>query len=611
MTGSTRRRLIRFAFAAAVVGLISPEPGAAADFEIPDVRLDLGGVVIAAPRIAVKGSPLGREAFLSLFGGGAGESAAARMGRLSADEISAPELVIEQTYGPQKQVTSYRDVRFTAVREGVIGRGEAASGAITVTGAQTGPMSGAILRTGLEGLDLKHIARVVGERARPGVPETSKPLFARFEQDGYTLDLGAAGRLSVGKSSGRGMAAKVGPEPLGEILSRIVALSDKAERAGGGAAAQRTPEQSADDKRMGVALLSLFESVEIGSGQVADVAMNVTAPPEPGEPPVAVEMRIARMAYGEDAPAKSGFAMEGLEFAGGGARGVMQSLSYHGFALGSVIGEIKALLTGPEPDLDTLDWRKFIPKLGVVQMVGLSVDAPQKGRPGQPAPPPLRIGLGGLTLSVPEQLNGVPTSIALAIDNLVAPVTEGTGNPAARDMIAMGYRMVDVSAKLELAWNAAREEIAVQALSLAGAGMGRFEASGTLGNVTRDLFASDLALAQVAALGATVRNVQAKLVNQGLAEKLIENQARKARRQVEDVRREYAMIASLGLSAILGPSDAAKTLTAAISRFAAKPGSLTVEASARSASGLGLADVIALGSPIEIFDKIDIKANAE
>jgi hypothetical protein len=223
----------------------------------------------------------------------------------------------------------------------------------------------------------------------------------------------------------------------------------------------------------------------------------------------------------------------------------------------------------------------------------------------------LKVGLKTFELKAGEQLNGVPTSLGLTIDNLQAPVTEASGNPAARDLIAMGYRMLDLSAKIDLAWEAARNELAIRAISLGGAGMGKLEAKGTLGNVTKDLFSSDLALAQVAALGATARLVEAKLQNQGLFEKLLDNEARKAKRKPEDLRREYAMMASLGLAAILGPSDAAKTLTAAVSRFVAKPGTLTVQANAKSGSGLGLADVITLTDPTEIFDKIDLKANAE
>jgi hypothetical protein len=192
----------------------------------------------------------------------------------------------------------------------------------------------------------------------------------------------------------------------------------------------------------------------------------------------------------------------------------------------------------------------------------------------------------------------------------VTPIVEGSDNPAAKDMIAMGIRSLVLSAKLDLAWEAAKNEIAIRSLSLGSAGLVQLDASGTLGNVTKDLFSSDLALAQVAMLGATARGLQVKLQNFGLAEKLIENEARKSKRKVEEVRQQYAMIANLGLAAILGPSDAAKTLTAAVSRFVAKPGTLSVAASARSQNGLGLADVITMTEPTEIFDKIDLKADA-
>jgi len=115
----------------------------------------------------------------------------------------------------------------------------------------------------------------------------------------------------------------------------------------------------------------------------------------------------------------------------------------------------------------------------------------------------------------------------------------------------------------------------------------------------------------VAALGATARNLQVKLQNFGLVEKLIENEARKSKRKVEDVRQQFTMVASLGLAAILGPSDGAKSVAAAAARFVAKPGTLTVSASARSATGLGLADVITMTEPTEIFEKIDLKAEAQ
>lgn len=612
MLASNRRRaaLHRPVLLALAIIFSAGVAARAADFQLDNVRLDLGGFAIAAPRIMVKGSPLEREQFAALLNASTGDSAVARMTKLTAAEISAPELRFEQTLGPQKQTTIYRDIRFTDIREGRIGRGEAARGAIAVTGAATGPMTGDILRTSFEALDLRQVARVLTEKAQPGASEPLVPLFGRFEQDGYTLDMGKAGKMSLGKSSGSGFAARVGPEPLGEVLSRLVALSDAAEKSARDPKSANKPLKTEDDRRMGLALLSLYDSVAYGNGELRDLAMTVITPPTPGAKPETVEMKVARIAYGENAPAKSGFALEGTSFSGGGAKGQIETISYSGFSLSPVIEELKALLAKPDADIDNLDFRKFIPTIGTFRMTGLSVDAPQPPRRGQPQPP-LRIGLGLMELKSGEQLNGVPTALSLTIDNLLVPVTEGPSNPAARDLIAMGYRTLDLSSKVDMAWDAARSELGVRSLSLGAANMAKLDISGILGNVTRDLFASDLALAQVAALGATVRSVEAKLQNFGLLEKLVENEARKANRKPDEMRREYAMMASLGLSAILGPSDAAKTLTAAISRFAAQPRALTVQATAKSGSGLGLADVLTITDPTQIFDKIDLKATAE
>jgi hypothetical protein len=608
MTAPSLRRPMRYTGAAlAAVIFVLAQPAAAADFQIDNLRFEFGKVVIAAPKIMVKGSPLEREAFVSLFNGNTGESAVARMGRLNAAEISAPELRFEHTLGPQKQVTVYRDIRFSDVRDGKIGQGESASATVSVEGAPSGAMKGELKRTSFEALDLKQTARVMTEKAAPGVVEPALPLFGRFEQDGYTLDMGSAGKMSLGKSSGRGFSARVGAEPLGEVLSRVVSLSEQAEQKSGDPDAKRDPAQREIERRVGLSLLALFDTVEYGSGEVRDFVANMVAPAKPGAKPEAIEMRIARIAYGEATPAQSGFSVEGLQFAGSGAKGQIESISHSGFSFGSVIRELQAALAKPDADLDALDFHKFIPTLGTIRMTGLSVDAP----PAAGSTQPIKVALGTFELKAGEPLNGIPTSLALTIDKLVAPVTEGAGNPAAADLIAMGIRSLDLSAKLDLAWEAARNELAIRSISLGSAGLIKFDASGTLGNVTKDLFSSDLALAQVAALGATARLVEARLQNFGLIEKLIANEARKAKRKPEEMRQQFAMMANLGLAAILGPSDAAKALTAAVSRFAAKPGILTIQASAKSSSGLGLADVITLGDPTEIFDKIDLKANAE
>jgi hypothetical protein len=607
MTAPRLRRPPHFAGAALALGLlVLARPAAAADFQLDNVRLDFGAMVITAPKLLVKGSTLEREAFASLLNSKTGESAVARVDRLNATEITAPELVFEHSQGKQKQVTTYRDVRFSEIRDGKIARGESSGGTLAGESPAAGKMTGTLNRLGFESFDVRQTARVMTERAQPGANEPARPLFRRFEQDGYTLDMGPAGKVSLGKMVGRDFAASVGEEPLGEVLNRVMAMSEEVSAPGD----KPDPAKREAEKRMGRSLLALYDRVDQGSGEIRDMTMSVVNPKPDGKPGAKadpVEVKIARIAYGQDTPAKSGFALEGLQFSGGGAKGLIDSISHSGFSFGPIIKELQAALDRPETDADTIDWRRYVPTIGTIRLAGLSVDAP----PMLPGGQPIKIGLGTFELKAGEQLNGIPTSLVLTIDKLVAPITEGAGNPAAQDMIAMGIRSLDLSAKLDLAWEAARNELAIRQISFGGAGLARLEASATLGNVTKDLFSSDTALAQVAALGATARGLTAKLENFGLVEKLIANEARKAGRKPEEMRQQFAMIASLGLASILGPSDAAKALTAAVSRFAARPGTLTVEASAKSASGLGLADVIAITDPTEILDKINLKADAQ
>jgi len=597
--------------ALAVVLMTFAAPAWAADFQLDNVKIDLGKLVINAPKIAIKGSTLEKDAFLALFtGASASEPAAARAAKLNAAEISAPELSLVQTVGDQKQTTVYRDIRLTDIREGKIGHGESASGTITADGSATGPMKGELKRTAFDAFDLRQIARVLTEKAAAGASEAMLPIIGNFEQDGYNLDMGKAGKMSLGKTTARGFAAKVGPEPLLDVMSRLATASEEVEKKQGDkkpADADKPPAKTEAERQLGLSMLALFDMFEYGSGEARDLVMNVNPPPKAGPKTDPVDMRIARMAFGENTPAKSGFAMEGFQFRSGEAKGGIDSIAYSGFKFGSVISELRAALNEPDKPIEEIDFRRFIPTIGTIRLAGISIDTPAiiTGKE------PVKVSLGTFEIKAGEQLNGIPTSLTVTIDKLVAPFSEAPGNPAAKDMIAMGIRSLDLSAKLDLAWEAAKNEIAIRTLSFGSAGLAQIEASGTLGNVTKDLFASDLALAQVAALGATARNLQVKVQNFGLVEKLIENEARKSKRKVEEVRQQFTMVASLGLAAVLGPSDGAKAVAAAASRFVAKPGTLTVQANAKSATGLGLADVITMTEPTEIFDKIDLKADAQ
>lgn len=593
--------------ALAAVFVAFSAPAWAADFQVDNVRIDLGRLVISIPKVAVKGSNLEKDAFLALFASGANETASTRIAKLTATEISAPELTMEQAFGEQKQSTTYRDIRFTDIRDGKIAHGESGSASLSAQGGPAGAMKGTLKRTAFDMLDLKQSARVLTEKAAPGTNEPYVPVIGSFEQDGYDIDMGQAGKMSIGKTTARGFTAKVGPEPLLDLLDKVGKGSEELEKKADDKSAAKD-DKSDVEKRFALSMLTLFDMFEYGSGEARDFKAMIRPPAadKGAKPKDPVEWTIARMAFGENAPDKSGFAIEGMAFTSGPGKGKVDSISYSGFSFGNAARELRTLLASPDANLEQIDYRRFIPKIGTMRLTGLSVDAP----PIIPGKQPIKIALGTFELKGGEPLNGIPTSLGLTIDKLVTPVVDTGDNPGIAELLAMGIDKLDLSAKLDLAWEAAKNELAIRTLSLGSAGLVQLDANGTLANVTQDLFSSDLALAQVAALGATARNLQIKLQNFGLVEKLIAKQARDTGRKVEEVRQQFTMVASVGLAAVLGPSDAAKTLASAASRFVAKPGTLTIDATAKSPSGLGLADVLTITQPTEIFDKIDVKADA-
>ncbi|MBX9875262.1 MAG: hypothetical protein K2X84_10425, partial [Beijerinckiaceae bacterium] len=431
MTVVRHRMSAAFAFAAFVLA----QPAAAADFQIDNFRLDLGALVISAPTLTVKGSPLEREAFTALFTGASGESAATRMGKLSATEISASQFVYEITLGPEKQTTTYRDMRFSNISNGKIGRGEAAGGTYKASGL-AGPTTGAIAVSSFDDFDLRQAVRVFTERAAPGASEPMTVVLGRLEQGPQTFD-GAESKVAVGKTVARNMAAKVGSVPLGEVLARLWSEASAIEKAQAAPGAEKAAAQGEASKRLGLSLLSALEMIDYGSGEMRDFAMTLTVPADAAKPKgktaakaETVEIKVARIAYGEDAPAKSGYAVEGLQFAASGARGMIDSIAYSGYAFGAAIKALQEDLAKPGIDPGAIDWRRYMPTIGTLRITGLSVDAP----PMVPNGSPVRIGLGTFELKAVEQLNGIPTSLAVTIDKLVAPVTEGAGNPAARDL---------------------------------------------------------------------------------------------------------------------------------------------------------------------------------
>jgi hypothetical protein len=175
----------------------------------------------------------------------------------------------------------------------------------------------------------------------------------------------------------------------------------------------------------------------------------------------------------------------------------------------------------------------------------------------------------------------------------------------------MGYGKLDLSLVTAASWNEPGNELVVREVSVRGTEMGSAVLRGVLANVGRDVFNPDSAVAAVALMGATARNLHVTIENKGLFERVIVQEAKKQKKSPEDLRREYGMAAAVAVPAVLGNSSSAKAVGQAVARFVARPGRLTISATTKDPAGLGLADFVATPEPAALLDKLEITATAE
>jgi hypothetical protein len=136
--------------------------------------------------------------------------------------------------------------------------------------------------------------------------------------------------------------------------------------------------------------------------------------------------------------------------------------------------------------------------------------------------------------------------------------------------------------------------------------MGLVSLRGVLGSVTKDVFSTDSAIAMVALVGATAKNVDLTVENGGLFDRYLAQESKKQKKTPEALRREFGTMAAVGIPALLGSSQQAKSIGQAVGRFIAKPGRLVISAKAKNGVGLGFADVMTLGEPAEILNLVDV-----
>ncbi|HEX5867409.1 MAG TPA: hypothetical protein VFY72_06840 [Beijerinckiaceae bacterium] len=563
----------------------------AADLTLENVTFAAAGATYRLPRVVFSGSSLSRADLVALFD--AREAAGARLARLSAREVSIPELRIEQASTGGRQITVYRDLVARDITGGRIASLTSGGATLEMTGAKAGMAKGSAGAMVVRSLDLAYAAELYGRTASPTA--AARTVYASFALDDLAVSEPNGAEVRIARLSGTDFKARPSATSWGDSM-RILGEAQDIENA-----------SPAERSRLFGILADLFESFELGSTEATGIEMrNARAK----EQPVGRIARLAVVGGGARQPAEA--RAEGLEIVSSNGTARIEAIAFAGF---SMTDALKGLAERPADKLDPADLRKLVPLIGTIRFTGLDVDAKYadlaNGSSKAAGPDAIRFGIRGIEMTADKPIDGVPTNLRLAFENVTFAVPPNAQDDGLKTLAALGYGALDLSLVTAASWNEAGNELVVREVSVSGADMGSAVLRGVLADVGRDVINLDSAVAAAALVGARARNLHLTLENKGLFERVIASESRKAKKSPEELRREYGMAAAIAVPAMLGNAPAARTLGQAVARFVAKPGRLTISMTAKDPAGLGIADLAATPEPAAILDKLEITATAE
>jgi hypothetical protein len=254
-----------------------------------------------------------------------------------------------------------------------------------------------------------------------------------------------------------------------------------------------------------------------------------------------------------------------------------------------------------EPD----DAQRYLSGVGTISFVGVGADivTDQVGNER------LKFSMKNATLATEHPYNGLPTDIALTIDDFRLIIPSLSQAQTARDLHDMGFDAVELSLQMSASWNEANSEV-VSDVSLRVADAGSIALRARLGNVSKEAFSSAPAVAESASSKATVKSLVVAVKDAGLFERVLANEAHKENRTTEDMRRDFLVESGAAVASVLGTTPTAGVVARAVADFIKRPGELEISIKAKPRDGIGWADLSAAKLPADMSDKLNISARA-
>jgi hypothetical protein len=573
--------------------LISPAL-AAGDLSFEGVTGTFGETSISVPKVDISGTSNTREDIAQLVDPKNERPLAARLAAINAASVSMPSLTLDVKQNAATSHTVYKDVRISGINAGII-RSTAAS---SVVMDATDP-KGAAIRSSSGPMSISDLDTPLFAQVYFGGGDPKGEL--RLAQGSFTLESiavgiksdGGNGAFTVGRLAMKGLRMRPSSQPLVPLMQDLAGKNGN----------DLSPE---DTKRVLSSVTEYYQSFAVDSAEASDIA--IEGPTGSGRG------TIARVAFtGAQVGKPNELRIEAIDVKGPDGYGRIGTIAHSGWSYARTLKALREAAEQPGDLAKNLNPRDLVPDIGTIAIRDLEIDVPDvKARKTDPKAPNVHLGLKGFEFSASEPLAGVPTALRVSADRLTLPLPAGEKSEGLKDLVAMGYKELDVSSTLDARWSDASGELSLNQVSLQSVNMGQVSLRGTVGNVPKDVFTGDSTTAQIALLGATIKQASLTLENKGLFERVLETQAKAARKTPEQLRKEFAAAAQIGIPAMLGGSASAKQIAQAVAKFVAKPNRLTLSAKSRDPGGIGLADFGASGGdPRAILDALNVTATAE
>jgi hypothetical protein len=559
-------------------------------FSLDNVSFTFGSTTYEAKRIEFSGTSSSRADIEALFSSTSTEAMESRLKRITVKQITIPEARVKQTIGKQTQTATYRNATLSDISQGRI-----ASALIETSATETSGAKNNVListgRTSMSELDLPALARLYETKA----DSASAPfirVYGAFAIDNIEFADNETGvTFKIARIGGKDFQGRPTKDSWTGTIGIFTEMAD------------RQDHSSEDQARLLPAIADFLDAFQIGFMEAS--GMEATAKSKDGSGLT----RINRIAYtgGTDAQ-PADVRWEGFEFSDKDNRVKIDGFSLTGFSFRQTIDGLRTLQGKSFDDIDPTTARGLIPTLGTLRLSGFSIDgtSDDEGKKVR-----IQAGLKGFELTADKPVNAIPTNIRIGLQNLTMALPSNSTDDGIKELVALGYKNIDVSLLAAATWNEAASEIALNEVSFQGLDMGTIGLTGRIGNVGKDLFNADTAIATVALVGARAKALDLTVENKGLFERYMAKAAKEQKTTPESLRRTYAAAAAFVVPAMIGSSEQARTLSQAIARFIAKPSRLTVNATPKDPSGLGIAEAVVLPDPKAILDKLNVSATAE